>query len=215
MKNTASSLYRASLGAAAVLAALTAVSSAFAAPDNVVDRTVVKTFDVGAAGSLRISTDSGLISVEPGAGNQVRVIAHERVRAKSDGQATRILRGLDLTMKSTRDGVLASAQYDTGGFAQYGKAHRPVEVDFEVIVPAQFAADLTSTGGDITVSLRPGTDYSIDAASVAGAVKVEGVQILAVSGGAGENSLVGKIGHGGVTLHLRANGNITLENANA
>lgn len=205
---------RARWGAFAVLAAaLTIVSSASAA----VEREVEKTFAIGPGGTIRVATDSGLISVETGEDNQVRIIAHEHVlHAKSQGQADRILRGLTLDLSQTAGGVVASAHYDEGGFAQYGKAHNPVQVDFTVIVPARVAEDLRTVSGDIHVAVPAGADYSLDAAAPRGSVNVNGVNVTAFSGGAGENQLVGRVGRGGVTLRLRSGGgSITLDHASA
>lgn len=205
---------RARPGAFAVLAAALAIVSSASAS---VERVVEKTFVVQPGGTIRVSTDSGLISVETGTDNQVKIIAHEHVlRAKSEGQADRILRGLTLDLTQTAGGVMARSQYDTGGFAQYGKAHNPVQVDFTVIVPARFAEDLRTSDGDIRVVVPAGVGYSLDAAAPRGAVNVNGVNVTAFSGGAGENQLVGRVGRGGVTLRLRSGGgNITLDHASA
>lgn len=210
--NFLSYAFRARFGAAALLGALTVISSASAS----IERVVEKSFTAAAPGTIRAFTDSGVITVETGTDNQVRIVAHEHVRAKSEGQATRILRGLNLQLAADGGTIVAEARYDEGGFAQYGKAHNPVQVDFTIIAPAGFAADLRAAKGDIRVVVPAGAGYAIDAAASGGKVDVKGVNVTAFTGGAGEAQFVGRVGAGGAALHLRTgDGNITLDRSSA
>lgn len=111
-------------------------------------RTVEKTFTAQPGGTLRVETAGGDIVVQPGTGDQVRVVARQTVRAQTEAKADEILAKLELTLEQQGNDVVAKAKYPGSGL-RLG-VWPPVSVSFEVTVPAQFNVDLRTSGGDIT-----------------------------------------------------------------
>jgi hypothetical protein len=116
-----------------------------------IDRVVEKEFKVAGPGSLKVEAEGGSIRVVAGSDSVVRVKAKQRIRADSEAEADELLKKLDLTLEQTGNDVRLAARYErrTGGF-HFG-SWPPVNVDFEVTVPAAFATDLRTSGGNITV----------------------------------------------------------------
>lgn len=138
------SLFRLSC-TAGLLAASTLVAQA------AIERSVEKTFPVTAAGTVRIETQGGGIKVSPGADGTVRVVAKQKIRADSEAEADELLKKLELTFEQSGNDVTAISKYEkrSGGF--FMGSWPPVTVEFVVTVPASFAAQLNTSGGNITV----------------------------------------------------------------
>jgi hypothetical protein len=138
------SLFRLSC-TAGLLAASTLVAQA------AIERSVEKTFNVAAAGTLRIETQGGGIKVSPGADGAVRVVAKQKIRADSEAEADELLKKLELTFEQSGNDVTAISKYEkrSGGF--FMGSWPPVTVEFVVTVPASFATQLHTSGGSITV----------------------------------------------------------------
>jgi hypothetical protein len=116
------------------------------------ERIVEKTFPVEPGGELRIETEGGDILVQPSNDAVVKVTAKEKFDADSDAAADDILKGLTLTIEKRDNGVIASSKYEKeSGFFNWHGSWPPVHVDFIVTVPASFAADLSTSGGNIDV----------------------------------------------------------------
>ena len=125
----------------------------FAAPvflKATVERTVEKTFAVQPGGTLKVETAGGNISVEPGAGDTVKVVAKEKIRASNDAEADDLLKDLTLTIEQQGNNVSASAKYDRG-VGGWFSGRQPVQVDFIVTVPSHYSTDLKTSGGNLTV----------------------------------------------------------------
>ena len=120
-----------------------------------IDRTVEKTFTVQPGGTLKVETAGGNITVEPGAGNAVTVVAKERIRADSDKDADEVLKNLTLAIEQQGNDVSAKARYSRGPGSWFGS--QPVQVDFVVTVPGRYSTDLKTSGGNITVGDLAGT----------------------------------------------------------
>ncbi|HVU32243.1 MAG TPA: DUF4097 family beta strand repeat-containing protein [Opitutaceae bacterium] len=131
---------------AAVAMAAAAVSSY-----ATIDRTVDKTFTVSGAGTLRLETQGGGITVNPGPDGVVKITARERIRASSDAQADELLKDLDLAFDQSGNDVRAIAKYGGHRPSFHFGSWPPVNVDFTVTVPAAYALDLHTSGGGITV----------------------------------------------------------------
>lgn len=115
-----------------------------------IERSVEKTFMVAPGGTLRVETEGGSIRVQTSADSKVTVVAKQKIRADTDAEADEILKKLTLTMEAQGSAVTAIAKIErpiTG--VHWGR--QPVEVDFEVTVPAKFAANLKTSGGVIVV----------------------------------------------------------------
>ena len=124
----------------------------FAAPvfvNATVERTVEKTFSVQPGGTLKVETSGGNVTVEPGAGDSVKVIAKEKVRASSDAEADQLLKELELTIEQTGNDVTAIAKVHRGATGWFGNT--PIQVSFTITVPSRYNTDLKTSGGNITV----------------------------------------------------------------
>ena len=146
-----------------------------------IERTVEKTFAVKPGGTLKVETAGGNITVDPGAGDAVKVVAKERIRASSDAEADDILKDLTLTIEQQGNDVSAVAKYTraTGWFS----GRQPVQVDFVVTVPSQYSATLRTSGGNLEVGDLAGT---MDLKTSGGNVKlgaVDGTVVASTSGG--------------------------------
>ncbi|HEY3755240.1 MAG TPA: DUF4097 family beta strand repeat-containing protein [Opitutaceae bacterium] len=144
---------RSVLPLAAAFAATFCAHPAFAR----IHRDVDKTFTVTPGGTLEVSTSGGFIHVTTGSGNEVRVVAHERIRADNDAEADKLLKNLDLEMDGDSAGVKATARYASDGDGFHWGSWPPVQVDFDVTVPAKYSAKLNTSGGDIRVADLDGT----------------------------------------------------------
>lgn len=116
-----------------------------------IERVVEKTFTVQPGGNLHVETQGGNISVEPSNDSVVKIIAKEKIRASSDSEADEILKKLTLTMEQSGNAVFAEAKYEKMLSGFHFGSWPPVQVDFVVTVPASFATDLRTSGGDIIV----------------------------------------------------------------
>jgi len=116
-----------------------------------IERVVEKTFTVRPGGTLHVETQGGNISVEPSNDGVVKITAKEKIRANSDSEAEEILKKLTLTMEQSGNAVFAEAKYEKTFSGIHFGSWPPVQVDFVVSVPATFATDLKTSGGDITV----------------------------------------------------------------
>lgn len=115
-----------------------------------IDRTVEKTFTITTSGTLRLETNGGDIKVQPGADGVVKIVAHEHIKASSDAEADELLKDLELGFEQTGADVHAWSKYDRG-VAKHRWGSTPVEVDFVATVPAQFAAEVSTSGGDVEI----------------------------------------------------------------
>lgn len=165
---------------------LAAVASAHAK----IERTVEKTFAVTGAGTLRTETFGGSIRVSPGGDREVRVAVKQSIKAGTDAEADELLKKLELTLEQDGNDVRLVAKYEprTAGF-RWG-SWPPVQVAFDVTVPASYATKLSTSGGGITVGDLAGP---ADARTSGGTIKL------------------GRMG-GAVTAHT-SGGSITLASA--
>jgi hypothetical protein len=116
-----------------------------------IERTVEKTFTVQPGGTLRIDTQGGEIRVAPSADLVVKITAREKIRASTEAEADDLLKKLDLTFEQSGSDVTASAKYERQLPGFHWGSWPPVQVDFIVTVPASFATDLHTSGGDVVV----------------------------------------------------------------
>jgi DUF4097 and DUF4098 domain-containing protein YvlB len=124
----------------------------FAAPvllNATVERTVEKTFAVQPGGTLKVETSGGNISVEPGAGDTVKVVAKEKIHAGNEAEADERLKDLTLTIEQQGNDVTAIAKYHGGASGWFGNSR--VQVSFVVTVPSHYSTDLHTSGGNVTV----------------------------------------------------------------
>ena len=171
--------------------------SAFAKVERVVD----KTFTVQPGGTFKAQTQGGDIRVEPGAGDTVKVVARQKIRANTDAEADELLKDLTLTIEQQGNDVVAIAKYPDKPFGWLRGSWPPVQVDFIVTVPNRYNTDLHTSGGDIAVGNLTGKmlartsggdvkfgqiDGSVDAGTSGGDVQLascSGATKLRTSGG--------------------------------
>lgn len=131
---------------AALFAALVTLASAK------IERTVERTFPVGADGSVSVRTQGGDIVVTPTPGlASARIVARQTIRAATEAEADALLK--DLVLEIAQDGtqLRAHSRYSDRPKGLRIGSWPPVSVSFEVFVPDTFSVDLATSGGDITV----------------------------------------------------------------
>ena len=121
--------------------------------DAKIERSVDKTFTVQPGGTLRVDTNGGGITVEPGTGSAVAVHVTERIDASTDAEADEILKHLELTIEQQGNDVTAVAKYAgerTSSWFHWG-SWPPVQCSFKITVPSTYNVDLHTSGGGIRV----------------------------------------------------------------
>jgi hypothetical protein len=113
-----------------------------------IERVVEKSFTVQPGSHLRVSTEGGHITLKPGTDGTVTVSARQKIRANTEARADELLEDLELTLEQSGDGITAAAKYPARK-SGWGSGGRPVQVDFEITVPAALNAELRTSGGHI------------------------------------------------------------------
>lgn len=172
-----------------------------------IERVVEKTFMVTSAGTLRVETEGGSIRVQPSMDSMVKITAKQKIRADSDAEADEILKKLTLTFSAEGADVAAVAKLDRPSMGiRWGS--NPVVVDFVVTVPAKFAVNLKTSGGDIVVGDLEG---KVDARTSGGDVKLGKIAGEIDAGTSGGNVELAE-GRAAVKLNT-SGGNIVLGRA--
>jgi hypothetical protein len=169
-----------------------------------IERTVEKTFAVQPGGTLRAETAGGNITVAPGAGDTVKVVARERIRAGSEAEADEMLKNLTLTIEQQGNDVTAKARYNRGASGWFGS--QPVQVDFVATVPGRYSTDLKTSGGNITVGDLAGM---MEMHTSGGNVKIGNIDGTVGAGTSGGNVSLGSCT--GDTKLQTSGGNVTAE----
>jgi hypothetical protein len=135
-----------------------------------IERTIEKTFAVAGGGTLQAETFGGAIRVSPGADHAVRVVVKQTIKAGTDAEADELLKKLELTLEQEGNDVRLVANYERkpDSWLRWG-SWPPVQVAFEVTVPAGYATKLSTSGGGITVGDLQG---ACDARTSGGAIKL-------------------------------------------
>jgi hypothetical protein len=128
-----------------------ALSAVVVSAASKIERTVEKSFSVAAGGTLQVETQGGNIHVQPSTDSVAKVIARQKITADNDAEADEILKKLALTIEQTGNDVTASAKYERRPVGFTRGSWPPVQVDFIVSVPASFATNLKTSGGNIAV----------------------------------------------------------------
>ncbi|MES2695990.1 MAG: DUF4097 family beta strand repeat-containing protein [Verrucomicrobiota bacterium] len=116
-----------------------------------IERTVEKTFAVAGAGTLRVETQAGAVRVTTSKENVVKISARQTIRAGSEREADELLQKLELTFDQSGNDLKVISKYEKKPSGWSFGSWPPVKVDIIVTVPASFAADLRTSGGDIAV----------------------------------------------------------------
>jgi DUF4097 and DUF4098 domain-containing protein YvlB len=148
-----------------------------------ITRSIEKDFVVLPGGRLRVDSEGGNISVTPSTDGVVRVVARETVRADTDQAADEILSKLRLSIEQKGRDVTAYARYEEPSVGFHFGSWPPVEVDFVVTVPASFAAELTTSGGNVSVGDLAGSVRAHTSGGDIGLGKLGGEVTASTSGG--------------------------------
>jgi DUF4097 and DUF4098 domain-containing protein YvlB len=146
-----------------------------------IERVVEKTFAVQPGATLKVETQGGDITVRPGTDDEVRIVARQTIRAKSEAEADALLEKLELVFNQEGAEVRVSAKYPTRG-AGFG-SWPPVSMDFEITVPTAINLVLRTSGGDVRVGDLTGR---VDVRTSGGDVKlgrIDGTVQAGTSGG--------------------------------
>lgn len=154
------------------LVLVAALSVAPVAASAAIERTVEKSFTVNGAGRLHLETHGGGVRVEPSGDSVVKVSARQTIRASSDSEADDLLKKLELTMEQTDNDVRVVSRYERQPIGFRMGSWPPVKVEFVVSVPANFSADLRTSGGQIVVGDLQG---DIVARTSGGGIKIGNV----------------------------------------
>ena len=192
-----------------VLLAAGLVSASMVIAHARVDRVVEKSFPVTGAGVLRVETHGGAIRVSPSNDSVVRVTAKQRINASNDAEADELLKKLELTFDQSGNDVRIQSKYERQPSGFRFRSWPPVQVDFEITVPAAFATELNTSGGAITVGdLNGKADLrtsggaiklgkmggSVDARTSGGNISLEEARDVVELKTSGGNISVGRVG---------------------
>lgn len=100
-----------------------------------------------AKGSLRIVCDRGAINVTPSDENNIRVVVHKKLYAKTQDDANRYNEGTKPQI--TVNGTAFVLNANTNGAGDHG-----VQADLDIFVPADATIDVASKRGDVTINGR-------------------------------------------------------------
>jgi DUF4097 and DUF4098 domain-containing protein YvlB len=148
-----------------------------------------RTFKVGANPELLVSNVAGNIRVSTGSNGQISVKATKRAYDRTQAEARQLLSDLTIAVRTSGDRVELQVEYPR-------RDRNNGEVEFDIAVPGNCAAELRSVSGSIAVSnvkgeLRANTvsgNVSLDSASrIAGAKSVSGN--IDITSGAGDATL--------------------------
>lgn len=165
---------------------------------------IVKTFKVGANGSLDLAAISGDVVVNEGGGDTITVEAVKHVRSKSPEEAKQQMANVNVLMSQA--GARVEVRVD------YAGRNNHASVDFTVTAPAGTAVNARSISGDVRVANIQG---EVRAESISGDVSTTGtpnlVQIKTVSG---DLELSGVSGRDQLTVST-ISGDLTLKGVKA
>src|SRR5437870_6707369 len=155
------------------------VSAAFVGMDSdndteMHDQTIEKTFTVDGMPRLRVQNVSGEIAIRVGESNQVRVVAHKRVKGGSADRAKRLLENVEVRIEQKGNDIFVEPhlyEQERSWLDLFrGKRFR---VDFEIEVPRETAVNAQTVSGDLDLN---GTRGPARLESVSGDVNIENVQ---------------------------------------
>src|SRR5205814_5903767 len=159
------------------------------------DQTIEKTFTVDGMPRLRVQNVSGEIAIRVGESNQVRVVAHKRVKGGSADRAKRLLENVEVRIEQRGNDIFVEPhlyeQERSRGDLFRGKRFR---VDFEITVPRETAINAQTVSGDLDVN---GTRGPARVESVSGDVHIQDLRgpmrIKSVSGDVQCTNYVGSV----------------------
>jgi hypothetical protein len=167
-----------------------------------------RSFKVGPNGSLDLSNVAGEVVVTGGAGDEIRVEATKRVRARDANEGKQMLSALTIEAMESGGRVEIHTQYPRD---QRGR-DISAEVDYEVQVPIGTAVSIHTVSGDIRASKLKG-EARLD--SVSGNIEATGVwqvsrlktvsgDVTLTDGGAADAFAAGTVSGSLITRRVKA-----------
>ena len=150
----------------------------------------VKTFNVGANGSLKLSNVAGDVKVTGGSGTEIRVeaVIHGKGKTEADGRAQFDSVKVDMRQSGNRVDVETTHERNSRAW-----------VDYTVVVPTGASVEVRSVSGDVQVSEIGG---SARAETVSGDVTATGLaQIAALRSVSGDVRATGLSSDGAVSFN--------------
>ena len=111
---------------------------------------IVQVFPVASGGKLTIDADFGAIDVRSAADDNVSVRVRRAAQLKADRRAGEVLRNFDVQMTHEAADVRIEAKF-RGPIKQWKRAKKRLDVQFEIVVPRNYALALKTADEDISV----------------------------------------------------------------
>ena len=163
----------------------------------------VKTFNVGANGSLKLANVSGDVRVTGGAGTEIKVEARIHGKGKTEAEARAQCDSVKVDMRQNGSRVDVETTHER---------HSRAWVDYTVVVPNGTSVDVRSVSGDVSVSEIGG---SARAETVSGDVTASGLaQVAALRTVSGDVHATGLAANGAVSFNS-VSGDVTVKTLKA
>lgn len=158
----------------------------------------VRSFKVGASGSLKLSNVAGDVKVTGGAGSEIKVEARVHGRGKTDAEARAQFDSVKVDMRQNGNHVDVETTHER---------HSRAWVDYTVVVPTGASVEVRSVSGDVTVSDIGGSSR---AETVSGDVTANGLaQVAALRSVSGDVRATGLSSDGAVSFNS-VSGDVTI-----
>jgi DUF4097 and DUF4098 domain-containing protein YvlB len=158
----------------------------------------VKTFNVGANGSLKLSNVAGDVKVTGGSGTEIKVEAVIHGKGKSEAEARAQFDSVKVDMRQSGNRVDVETTHERNSRAW---------VDYTVVVPTGASVEVRSVSGDVQVSEIGG---SARAETVSGDVTATGLaQVAALRSVSGDVRATGLSSDGAVSFNS-VSGDVTV-----
>jgi len=163
----------------------------------------VKTFNVGANGSLKLANVSGDVRVTGGAGTEIKVEARIHGKGKTEAEARAQFDSVKVDMRQNGSRVDVETTHER---------HSRAWVDYTVVVPSGTSIDVRSVSGDVSVGEIGG---SARAETVSGDVTATGLaQVAALRSVSGDVHATGLSSDGAVSFNS-VSGDVTVKTLKA
>ena len=124
-----------------------------AVPDFLTETTledIVEVFPVAPGGKLTIDADFGAIDVRSSEDDNLSVHIRRAAQLKEDRRAGEVLKNFDVQISHETVDVNIAAKF-RGPAKQWKKAKKRLDVQFEIVVPQNYALDLKTADAEISV----------------------------------------------------------------
>ncbi|RKU17727.1 hypothetical protein C6500_14050 [Candidatus Poribacteria bacterium] len=124
-----------------------------AVPDFLTETTledIVEVFPVASGGKLTIDADFGAIDVQSAEDDNLSVRVRRAAQLKADRRAGEVLKNFDVQMTHEAVDVNIAAKF-RGPVKQWKKAKKRLDVQFEIVVPRNYALNLKTADEEISV----------------------------------------------------------------